>query len=53
MEVSMLAAPLILAALLVAFLVVPALQRRSTPYAKQQRRMKQARAEYQRSLGAD
>jgi hypothetical protein len=53
MEVLMLAAPLILAALLVALFVVPALQRRSTPHAKQQRRMKQARAEYQRSLGAD
>ena len=49
----MLAAPLILAALLVALIVVPIwhlLSVRSTPYAKQRRRMEQARAEYQRSL---
>jgi hypothetical protein len=52
MQASMLAAPLILVALLVAFLVVPALQRRSTPVAKQRRRMEQARAEYQRSLNS-
>jgi hypothetical protein len=50
MQAPMFAAPLIVAALLVTFLIVPALQRRSTPYAKQRRRMKQARAEYQRSI---
>jgi hypothetical protein len=50
MPIPMFAAPLILVALVVAFLVVPALQRRSTPDAKQRRRMEQARAEYQRSL---
>jgi len=48
----MLAAPLIVVALLIAFVLVPALQRRSTPYAKQQRRMEEARAEYQRSLNS-
>ena len=46
----MFAAPLIVAALLIAFVLVPALQRRSTPYAKQRRRMEQARAEYLRSM---
>ena len=52
MQVTMLAAPLILAALLVAFLIVPALQRRATPHAKQRRRMEEARAEYRRSLNS-
>ena len=52
MQVTMFAAPLILAALLVVFLIVPALQRRSTPYAKQRRRMEEARAEYRRSLNS-
>ena len=50
MQVTMFAAPLILAALLVALFVVPALQRRSSPHAKQRRRMEEARAEYQRSI---
>ena len=48
----MFAAPLILVAIVIAFVLVPALQRRSTPYAKQQRRMEKARAEYQRSLNS-
>ena len=52
MLVPMFAAPLIVAALLVVFVIVPALQRRSTPHAKQQRRMEEARAEYQRTLNS-
>ena len=46
-------APLVIAALLVALVVVPLLQRisaRSTPQAKQARRMEQARREYRRGL---
>jgi hypothetical protein len=49
MQVRMFAAPLILVALVVALVVVPALQRRAAPHAKQRRRMEQARAEYRRS----
>lgn len=52
MLLEMFAAPFIVAALLVAFVLVPMLQRRSTPHAKQKRRMEQARAEYQRTLNS-
>jgi hypothetical protein len=52
MLLPMFAAPFIVAALLVALVIVPMLQRRSTPHAKQQRRMEEARAEYQRSINS-
>jgi hypothetical protein len=48
-------APLVILAFLVAVVIVPiwqVLSARSTPHAKQQRRMEQARAEYRRSLNS-
>jgi hypothetical protein len=53
MPVWMFFAPFVIVALLVAVVALPAFQRlqaRSTPYAKQRRRMEQARAEYRRSV---